>query len=159
MGKAIVISGADFAQNGVVVGLDFTQMVADAGNWYPQHRNAGLASVAPPTSDTKRCCILRFNIYSIPNYTNFSKIRLIVADGFDYVFSIGDSTNTISSDHWQRVTGIETYDSTFSWITNNQQAVGALKQFINLNLRYDNNTTEFPANAKIEDYIRLELIN
>ena len=157
MGKGIVIQGADFSQNGIETGLDFTQMVADAGRWYPQRAIASLVAV-DATANTKRCCIVRFDIYSIPDYSRFSKIKLIVKPGFDYVFAIGDSTTTVSPDHWRRVTGIETYDTMFAWVTNNQVAVGAMNRFINLNIRFDDNTTEFPTDADINDYISLQLI-
>lgn len=158
MGTDLIFNNADFSENGFKEGYDFTPDVSLAGDWYPQKRISNLAAPSLPVDDTKRCCIRRFDVSSLPGYAIASKIKLTVAPGFDYVFATGDNTSTVSQDHWQRVTGNETYDLTFAWVTDNQEAISKKMPYINLNLRYDDNTTEFPADAVITDYIKLELI-
>lgn len=157
MATDLIFSNADFSENGFREAYDFTLDVSLAGNWYPQKSLGGVAETRPD-DNVKRCCILRFNVSSLSAYSTATKIKLTVVPGFDYVFSTGDDTTIISQDHWQRVTGNETYDSTFAWVTDNQEAISKKMPYINLNLRYDNNTTEFPADAVITDYIKLELM-
>jgi hypothetical protein len=158
MATDLIFSNADFSENGIRETYDFTSEVSLAGKWYPQKYIGNLNASGPPIDNAKRCCILRFNVSSLSAYATASKIKLTVVSGFDYVFATGDDTAIISQDHWQRVTGNETYDLTFAWVTDNQEAISKKMPYINLNLRYDDNTTEFHADAVITDYIKLELI-
>lgn len=158
MGKSLVIKGADFSGVAVENVLDFTQNVPAANKWFPQNTIQALYS-SESDPNGARSCVCRFDVTSIQGYEDYSKIRLTVRSGFDYVFAIGDSTNVVSDEHWQRITGNGTHDSIFNWVTDNQQAIGEIKRYINVNIKFDDGVTNFPQNAKIEDYLMLELIS
>lgn len=150
MGKNLAIIGADFSANAVVEVLDFTGMLGAA--WMPQKAIANLSGTNT-SANNARCCIQLFDIQSLPNWNDYQYIRLTINNGYDYVFLVGDVYNTSKT----RCKGTLEYDSAFTWVTNNQLAVSTMYRYICVNIRYDNNTTQFPSNAVPQDYIKLEL--
>ena len=161
MGKSLIIKGADFSVNGIPEtpsSLDITALVGASGCWYPQSRIGGL-NPSGTYSDTKRCCIFRFLLSTVPGIENYQKIRVSIKSGFDYVLDIGVDGGGDAA--FVRVTGIDTYDTSFNWVTDNQVAEIAIgnRNRIDMNIRFDDNTTTFPSDADISDYMVIELLN
>lgn len=159
MGKSLVIKGADFSANGIpetIPAYNITALVAESGCWYPRNRVADLNAYSK-ISSTNRSCILRYDLDSVTGIENYSKIRITFAIGIDYVFGFGQDGVTSS---FIRVTGINTSDTEFGWVTDNQVAeyeIG-IRDILNINIRFDDNTTDFPENAILSDYMTIELV-
>ena len=165
MGKSLIIKGADFSTNGIneTVELDITSLVDTAtSNWSPQGGvNAFVA--ASSISNTKRCAVVRLSIGSlVPNLSHYSKIRIDVKNGFDFVLGMcRDSTNLSTATSWFRLNGTDTTNRNFAWVTDNQYAevdVSA-EMYITGNLRYDDDTTTFESTTKFSDIASIKLIN
>lgn len=136
--------------------LDITSIVGKSESWKPRITIYQLNGLLVNPNNA-RSCVQRFDLTTIPNIQRYNKIRVTVTDGFDYVFGIGLNVTS-----FVRVTGIDTYDSLFGWVSNNQIAeidLNSERTIINLNLRFDNNTSIFPEDATLEDYVKIELIS
>ena len=162
MGKSLIIKGADFSANSIPPdeALDITQIVADSPAWAPQYAIAQLQG-GGQNSNTTRCCINMFLLSLVPDFAQYRKLQIEFMPGYDYVMGI---SSDFTSANTYRVKGDEAYDQTFSWVSNNQKAVASLTYndlniaTFSLNIRYDNNTTSFPADAKLSDYMTIKLL-
>ena len=156
MGKSLVIKGADFSANGIpetLPSLDITQIVANSGSFkvgfsLSQFQDSG------GNSNSKRCCIVatRFSDWGI-DISQFSKIEITIKDGYDYVFGTGPVPST--GNGWQGWNG-EHGLQPFNWITTNQKATATINSTtlsMSLNLRYDDNTTDFSESTVLTDIV------
>lgn len=150
MGKSLIIKGADFSANGISEELDITSLISDDF----QAQKALNSFYGAVTANTKRCCIKPTTFASLGiDISEYSYIKVTVKSGYDYVFGTGVAP--ASSTGWQGWNG-STGGKTFEWVTTNQVAtatVGQTTLSMCLNLRYDDNTTEFSSSAVITDIV------
>lgn len=157
MGKSLIIKGADFSANGIQedLFLDITTLVAP--KFLPQHSISGFASLGTnASSNAKRCCVGAFLFSGIGvDISKYSKIELTIKSGFDYVFGTGPLPGSPSGANWQGWSG-ENGGQAFAWVTANQKAIAtvdATTLAISMNLRHDDNTTEFPSDTVLTDIV------
>lgn len=153
MGRKLIIKGADFSANSITEELDITAIVAASDSYQAQYSLAGFHTTSP-TSNAKRCCVKAtlFSTWGI-NVSKYSKLEVVIKSGYDYVFGTGQTPGVDTN--WQGWSGT-TGGQTFSWVTGNQKAVATLGEndlAMSLNLRYDDNTTEFSASTALTDIV------
>lgn len=156
MGKSLVIKGADFSANGIpesLPSLDITSILANSG-LFQAGKSLGSFQDASGAANAKRCCFpaQRFSDFGI-DISQYGKIEVTIKNGYDYVFGTGPVPG--SSAGWQGWNG-ETGGQGFSWITNDQKGVATIDSTtlaMSLNLRYDDNTTEFPESTVLTDIV------
>ncbi len=155
MGKSLIVKGADFSANGMDLSYDITSLASSA--WYPRYALNYIGGKTK-TQNNKRCCVQQFELSNVPNISNYTKIRIIFAEDINYVMTIGTGTNDYSG--YIRVTGIDTYDTTFAWVADNSVAeieLNDARHILNVNVKFSAGG-DFPTNAKIEDYMRIILL-
>ena len=153
MGKSLVIKGADFSANGIKENNDITALLSSL--FLPCISLTALSTAQGMGSlNTKRCCIYAKTFASLGiDINEYSKIVVSVKQGYDYVFGTGPTPGVDSG--WQGWDG-ETGGQIFSWVTDNQEAVATIDNTtlsMSLNLRYDDNTTEFSENTVLTDIV------
>ena len=156
MGKSLVIKGADFSANGIpesLPPLDITAIVRDSSRFHPGNSIGSLYSTTP-SPNTKRCCIVatRF-LYLGIDISQYTKIEVTIKSGYDYVFGTGIAPDV--ADGWQGWDG-ETGGQSFAWVTGNQKGIATVDNTtlsFTLNLRYDDNTTEFSESTVLTDIV------
>lgn len=156
MGKSLVIKGADFSANGIpetLPPLDITTDVMNSGCFLPC-KTLGSLYLGTANPNAKRCCIVPtlFNHFGI-DISQYTKIEVTIKPGYDYVFGTGIAPN--NAEGWQGWSG-ETGGQTFAWVTNNQKGIATVDNTtlaFSLNLRYDDNTTEFSQSTVLTDIV------
>ena len=157
MGKSLIVPGADFSENGFLIKQDITALAeAEANTFYAQKTIASFTS--SPAGNQARCCIYNLDIATLADMTKFSKLRIDIRDGYDYVIGV-NRTGTDTSANWTRIYG-ESSGGSFNWITTNQYILTDLSSVMTLrgNIRHDNNTTNFSSSAKLSDFVTLTLL-
>lgn len=159
MGKSLIIKGADFSANGISenVPLDITSLVSQSEKWIPRKRITDLSGTNVQ-ADNYKCCLQRFDIDSVPNSSNYSKIRITFAEGLNYVFSIGTGS---SASNYVRVTGIDTTNTDFDWTTDNlvgEIAFSETRHIFSFNVRIGSGSTTMDADRTLASCAKIELI-
>ena len=154
MGKSLVIKGADFSANGIPETLPSLDITSLLSAYFQPCKSLGSLQDNSGNENTKRCCIpsMYFSTIGV-DISDYSQIVVTLKNGYDYVFGTGPVIGT--STNWQGWNG-ETGGQTFGWVTGNQQAVAtvdATTLAISLNLRYDDNTTEFSNTTALTDIV------
>ena len=156
MGKSLIVPGADFRTNGIPLILDITALAeAQSGTFKPRYALTAFTSNTPSVNAT-RCCILNLRISDLADMSRFSKFRVDILPGFDYVLGI----NRVGGiNDWVKASG-ESTGGSFTWVTSNQYILTDVSPILMLkgNIRYDNNTTQFATTTKLSDVVRLTLI-
>ena len=160
MGKSLIIKGADFSVNGIPEVLpptDITNLLLQSGMFLAQTSLGQFNGLT--THNAKRCCLLPVNFENIGiDISEYTKIEVNIKNGFDYVFGTGPSS--LYNDDWQGWSG-ETGGQQFAWVTDDQKAIASVDNTtlcMSLNLRYDDNTTEFSANTVLTDIVESVLL-
>lgn len=158
MGRSLIVDGADFSVNGIAVPVDVTALAeAQTGTFLPRKSIAGFTNTAPGTNAT-RCCIFNLDVALFADMGRFSKLRIDIKPGFDYVIGVNRAGTNASAD-WKKLSGTSTGGS-FSWVTTNQYILTPLSALMKLkgNIRYDNDTTSFSSSTKLHDVLTMTLI-
>lgn len=109
--------------------------------------------VPSTASSMTRCCIYTSFADLGIDISQFSKMEFFVKNGYDY--NIGTGLQIGSPEGWQQWSGSEG-GQPFAWVTTNQGAIITLDNTtlcFASNLRYDNNTTQFPDGTVITDIV------
>lgn len=140
MGKQLIIKGADFSQNSVLDELS----IYLSSYFFP--RKALGNSWGDTIDNSTRCCV---NLGDLTPFTaDYTKIKMVLRDGFDYVFALRTAPN---SPIYYKGDGEVTE---FAWVTDVNYVVAPLKDTLCINLRHKDNTTQFNAGAKISDIVK-----
>lgn len=153
MGKSLVIKGADFSANGIqeTVNLDITSLLS---SYFQPGKSIGSFPDATGSTNAKRCDLpaTLFSTIGV-DISEYSKIVVTIKNGFDYVFGTGPLVSVATN--WQGWDG-DTGGKSFAWVTGNQQATATVDTTtlaMSLNLRYDDNTTEFANTTVLTDIV------
>ena len=152
MGKSLIIKGADFSANGIqeTVILDITSRLSSI--FEPRISIGSFFGSGNPNE--KRCCIRAFTFESIGvDISKYSKIKVSVKNGYDYVFGTGPTPGV--ADGWQGWDG-ETGGQKFTWTIDNQMAEASVDNTtlaMSLNFRYDDDTTAFSESTALTDIV------
>lgn len=140
MGKSLVIKGADFSINAIVDKYSIAELVNFVyGKSYPQYSGNN----APIHTNTNRCAFYFDFSHLVSSY---SKIRMEMNDGYQFVFGIGNKNGGISNGKFYKGDAIETG---FEWSTDYNYVevdISATNAYvINVNLRNASNTELSPS--------------
>lgn len=116
MGKALIIKGADFSENGLVPQVfDITSLISNSGDYYPLYAIGGFGATNPVSGgNNKRCCLTSVELSTLMDSSQYKKIRMEMKPGFEFVFGTGPELNTTTGwEGWKGSTG----GQTFSWVT------------------------------------------
>lgn len=142
MGKQIILKGADFSANALV--LNIADVVSDD---FFQKYALGTAWGTKQASNT-RCCVL---LADLSQYVGaFHKIKVTLNNGFDYVAAMGSQNSGVFFKGNEQVV-------TFAWVTDYEYVIMPLSEkmpYLSLNLRYEDNTTEFTDETKLTDIVK-----
>ena len=110
---------------------------------------------ASTASNAKRCCLYgSFSDLGI-DISQYSKMEYYVKAGYDY--NMGTGLQIGQPAGWQQWSGNEG-NRPFEWVTTNQGAIitlDATTLCFASNLRYDNDTTQFPVGTVITDIVEI----
>lgn len=155
MGKKLIIYGADFSANGIVVTIDGSDMLGLIENELQPRvsLNAVMYQTGEintsTTQNDKRSCICAIDVSDFAD-AGYTKITINLKTGFDMVLGIGTTDSTAEYYSGDCVAG------SFAWITNSQSAscpLSSTKKYLYINIRHDDNTTAMDATGVASDYI------
>lgn len=146
--------GGETLFTSILATREYIDITASLSSSFVPRKAIGQFSATYASANTKRCCIpaTLFSALNI-DVQEYSEIQLTIKNGYDYVFATGPVPGNATD--WQGWNG-STGTQEFAWVTDNQKAIATIDSTVlamSLNLRYDDNTTEFPATTHLADIV------
>lgn len=160
MGKSLIIKGADFSANGIQesVELDITTLVQNSGE-FDVRMKVGAFWSSGPTGDITRCSLTRLSIPELTDISGYSKLRIDINTGYDYVLGVCRNSSVDTQSSWSQLNGTSDTGGSFAWVTDNQFVEVDLSpiMYITGNFRLDDNGI-FPTSTVLSDIATFKLL-